>query len=334
MSDSADKTIIRSSRKPSAADETVIRPSPGRRATQAPKQAIPSDNFDLPAMNIQPQAAAQQISPDVIVQHIGPNINDLISCATTLLGVYSHLKNTMSHSDENGLYSRLINEVKLFERHSKELMIKPEIVLASRYILCSMLDEAIMNTPWGSTGQWSQHTLLSTFHNETAGGEKFFLLLDRMRQTPAENIEILELMYLCLSIGFEGKYRVIHNGKEQIELIRDDLFSLIRNFRGEFERDLSFGWHGQQGNASTLTEYLPIWVVASVFSAIMFFSYLGFHFWLSESSFEIMDRIDKITTVMDEKKKVNLSKGFEKSAESARERDGDNIFKRRGVTNE
>lgn len=330
MSESADKTIIRSSRNPSAVDQTVVRPSPGRRASQAPRQAIPSDNFDLPVMQGQPQSVMPQINPDVIVQHVGPNINDLISCAATLLGVYSHLKNTMNHNDENGLSSRLINEIKLFEKHSKEFMIKPEIVLASRYILCTMLDEAIMNTPWGSSGQWSQHTLLSTFHNETAGGEKFFLLLDRMRETPAENIDILELMYLCLSIGFEGKYRFFNNGKEQIEIIRDDLFSLIRNFRGEFERDLSFGWRGQQGNQSTLTEYLPIWVVASVFSMIMFFSYLGFHLWLSESSSSIVDRIDKITLVMDEIKKVDKSSFHRKE----NERDSDNIFKRRGVTNE
>lgn len=330
MSDTADKTIIRSSRKTPTADETVIRPSPGRRASQNPRQspgqAIPSDNFDLPVMQAQERAAPQQINPDVIVQHIGPNVNDLISCAATLIGVYSQLKNTMAHNDESGLYSRLINEIKLFEKHSKELMIKPETVLASRYILCTMLDEAIMNTPWGSTGQWSQHTLLSTFHNETAGGEKFFLILDRMRETPAENIEIIELMYLCLSIGFEGKYRVIYNGKEQIELIRDDLFSLIRNFRGEFERDLSFGWTGQLGKTSTLTEYLPVWVVASVFSMIMFFSYLGFHLWLSESSSNVMDRIDKITTIMDESKQVKKTSSFKKNTE----RDADNIFIRRG----
>lgn len=329
MSESADKTIIRSSRK-STVDQTVVRPSPGRRAAQpvSSRQTIPSDGFEMPVM--QSQASAAPVNPDVLVQNIGPNINELISCTATLIGVYSHLKNSMSHNDENGLHSRLINEIKLFEKHSKELMIKPEVVLASRYILCSMLDEAIMNTPWGSSGSWSQHTLLSTFHNETSGGEKFYLVLDRMRETPAENIDILELMYLCLSIGFEGKYRVISNGKEQIELIRDDLFSLIRNIRGEFERDLSFGWSGQQSNASTLTEYLPIWVVASVFSIIMFFSYLGFHLWLSESSFSVMDKIDKIAIVMEENKK-----GSEPSFErKQKEREGDDIFKRRGVTNE
>ena len=331
MDELADKTIIRSARQ-SSADQTVVRPSPGRRGGQQPRQTIPSDNFELPPVTqtAQSSASQRQINPDIVFQQIGPHINMLISCSSILLGVYSSLKNTMTHNDEKGLYSRLVNEIKLFERHAKEEMIQPEIVLASRYVLCSMLDEAILNTPWGSAGQWSQHTLLSTFHNETAGGEKFFLLLDRMREMPAENVEILELMYLCLSLGFEGKYRVIHNGKEQIELIRDDLFSLIRNFRGEFERDLSFGWHGSENNASTLTQYLPLWVVASVFAAIMFFSYLGFRVWLFESSFEVTDRIEKINTVLEENTNKKSSFTFEKSKNNS----ADNIFKVRGSDSE
>jgi len=331
MDELADKTIIRSARQTSA-DQTVIRPSPGRRGGQASRQSIPSDNFELPPIH---QAASQgvasrQINPDVVFQSIGPHVNKLVSCSSILLGVFSSLKNTMTHNDESGLYSRLVNEIKLFERHAKDEMLQPEIILASRYILCAMLDEAILNTPWGSSGQWSQHTLLSTFHNETAGGEKFFLLLDRMREMPSENIEILELMYLCLSLGFEGKYRLIHNGKEQIELIRDELFSLIRNFRGEFERDLSFGWHGSEHTKSTLTQYVPLWVIASVFASIMFFSYFGFRVWLFESSFEVTERIEKINNVLEENKTKKSLFTFDKEKNN----NNDNIFKVRGSGNE
>lgn len=330
MDELADKTIIRSARS-TTGDQTVIRPSPGRRGSQSPRQTIPSDTFEVPAVSSsQASINNQQVNPDILVQQIGPHINILISCSSTLLGVYSSLKNTMHHNDERGLYSRLVNELKIFERHAKEEMVQPEIVLAARYVLCSMLDEAILNTPWGSAGHWSQHTLLSTFHNETAGGEKFYLLLERMKQTPAENIDMLELMYLCLSLGFEGKYRVIHNGKEQIEIIRDDLHSLIRNFRGEFERDLSFGWHGVERKASTLTEYLPLWVVASVFAAIMFFSYLGFRVWLSESSVEVTDRIDKINTILNENQEKQSAFQFDKVNKES----SDNIFKVRGTGNE
>ena len=74
----------------------------------------------------------------------------------------------------------------------------PETVLAARYVLCTFLDEIVLGTPWGSESVWSTQSLLSSFHNETWGGEKFFLILDSMLQDPAGNINLIELMYVCL----------------------------------------------------------------------------------------------------------------------------------------
>lgn len=60
--------------------------------------------------------------------------------------------------------------------------------------------------PWGNESEWSKISLLSSFHNETFGGEKFFQLLDRLSKNPVKHLPMLELMYLCLALGFEGKY--------------------------------------------------------------------------------------------------------------------------------
>jgi type VI secretion system protein ImpK len=51
---------------------------------------------------------------------------------------------------------------------------------------------------------WSRHSLLVTFHNETWGGEKFFQLLAKLAQNPQQHAHLLELMYYCLALGFEG----------------------------------------------------------------------------------------------------------------------------------
>ena len=146
-----------------------------------------------------------------------------------------------------------------------------------------------------SESAWPQRTLLSVFHNETSGGEKFFLILDRMKEQPAENLYILELMYIILSLGFEGKYRVIHRGRDMIEQMRDDLFSTIRRQRGEYERSLSPSWRGLGRTRKSLTQYVPMWVVASIVGAILFLSYSGFRVWLYDSSSPVVEQLDKIT---------------------------------------
>ena len=215
----------------------------------------------------------------------------------------------MSHPNVGGLHQRLVNEIKAFEANAKEQGIKPEVVLSARYILCTVLDEAVLNTPWGAESAWTQRTLLSMFHNETSGGEKFFLILDRMRDMPAENLSILEMIYIFLSLGYEGKYRVLHRGKEALEQIRDELFRIIRNHRGEYERSLSPSWEGLGRIKNSLAEYIPMWVIASVVAGVLLVSYTGFRYWLYQSSAPVAQQLVDISNNKPEKakKRFNLN---------------------------
>lgn len=296
-SDESDKTVFR--QPPSGdSDRTQIRPTPGRRgpAPGQPTAPAATPNY-VPQQPRQPQyaAARQHVDHDAGHFHAGHGLNPLVNTASTLLAVFEKTRHTVSHPDVGGLHQRLVGEIKNFETQAKEQGIKPEIVLSARYALCTALDEAVLNTPWGSESAWTQRTLLSVFHNETAGGEKFFLLLDRVRQTPAENIYILELFYILLSLGFEGKYRVIHRGRDTLEQIRDELFRIIRSYRGEYERELSPSWHGLGKIRNTLTQYIPMWVMASIIGAVLLLAYSGFRFWLYQSSSPVAEQLTEIS---------------------------------------
>ncbi len=299
-SDDSDKTVFR---QPSVdGDRTVIRPMPGGRG--AAPQAPPHQPMQAP-----PQAPVQQASTPAYqpqqtqVINGGTNayfstssgLNPLVNAASTLIAVFEKTRVSVSHPDVGGLHQRLVSEIKTFESTAKQTGIKPEIVLSARYAVCAALDEAVLNTPWGSESAWPQRTLLSVFHNETSGGEKFFLILERMKEQPAENLYILELMYIFLSLGFEGKYRVIHRGRDIIEQLRDDLFTIIRRQRGEYERSLSPNWQGLGRTRNSLTSYIPMWVVASIVGAVLLLSYSGFRGWLYDSSSPIVDQLDEIT---------------------------------------
>jgi type IV/VI secretion system ImpK/VasF family protein len=80
--------------------------------------------------------------------------------------------------------------------------------------------------------------LLVTFHNET-WGEKFFQLLARLSQNPREHILLLEMINYCLLLGFEGRYRVLDNGRTQLETIKQRLWQMIRGVRGSYPPPLS-----------------------------------------------------------------------------------------------
>lgn len=296
-SDKNDKTVFRQPKM--NPDRTVIRPAPGGRSTARTEPSPAVAPVQPPVQPVQaqyqPQPASQptghQASPSFAT---GSGLNPLVNAASTLIAVFEKTRQSVSHADVGGLHQRLANEIRLFENKMKELSVQPEVILSARYCVCAALDEAVLNTPWGSESGWSQRTLLSVFHNETAGGEKFFLILDRMKDYPAENIDILELLYIFLSLGFEGKYRVIQRGRDAIEQLRDELFTSIRRQRGEYERSLSPSWQGLGNIRNSLASYIPLWVVASVLGVILVLSYSGFRFWLFESSSPVVAKLDQI----------------------------------------
>lgn len=295
-SDDSDKTVFQ--QPVPGGDRTVILPKPGGRgsapnAGQVSPTVPPRPAAPQPARQPQP---APVVDREAAYFRTNNGLNGLVNAASTLLAVFEKTRGTLSHPDVGGLHKRLGNEVRAFESQLRELGYKQETTIAARYIICTALDEAVLNTPWGSESAWAQRTLLSVFHNETSGGEKSFVIIERMGQAPMDNIDIIEFFYICLSLGFEGKYRFVARGRDSLDRIKDDLFSIIRRSRGEYERTLSAKWHGLGSVRKTLSHYIPTWVIVVVALALLFFSYTGFRYWLYQSATPVADSLQAIIT--------------------------------------
>ncbi len=293
----SDKTVFRT---PSGgADHTVLKPMPGGRR---------QNSYSTRAAPVQRQHYQQQnFDNDVASYGDTMGLNPLVNAASVLIAVFEKTRNAVSHPDVEGLHQQLINEIKTFESRAKEQGLRSEIVLSARYILCTILDEAVLNTPWGSRSSWHQRSLLSVFHNETSGGEKFYLILDKLRESPSKNLNILELIYICLSVGFEGKYGLANRGKEKIDRKRDELYSIIRKYRGDYERQLSPNWQGLGRSQNTLTSYVPLWVVASFVGVVLFISYSGFRYWLYSSSVPVVAKLESISNTNSVSRRIRFT---------------------------
>lgn len=157
----------------------------------------------------------------------GQSINPMIDAATPLLGLVQRVRQLSRYDRINELYQRVETEIQAIE---SELMVQGYehgVVLSFRYILCSFIDEAVMSRDWGSQSEWSQHSLLARFHNETWGGEKVFVLLARLQEEPVRYRDILQFIYLCLCLGFEGRYKVMSQGREEFERMFRQLHNLL-----------------------------------------------------------------------------------------------------------
>jgi len=268
-------------------DRTILRPTPGgRRGPAAPSAPAPAPP-QQPLAQQPPQPYGQpaaQVQPVGGLPDLSGGLNPLTNAATTLLALIAQLRDSASHTDPESLFQHVSQEVQQFEAAARSKGEPSDVILGARYILCTAVDETVLNTPWGSQSVWATQTLLGTFHNETWGGEKFFQLLDRLIQEPARNLHLLELMYLCIALGFEGKFRVQERGRAMLDSVQDNLYQTIRLHRGDIERGLSPRWHGVQDKRARLARYVPLWVVAAVAAGLLLLVYWGFLMAISGSA--------------------------------------------------
>jgi type VI secretion system protein ImpK len=267
-------------------DRTIIRPMPGGRRPGSGA----SDQTQMPsgagaAADPDRTVSTGRVTATVVAADLSQaSFNPLVGAASALLGLAIRLKNSGEHRDVDALRRRVIDEVKTFERRANETGLSPQSVRSGRYALCATLDDLVLNTPWGAASAWGQQSMVALFHNETSGGERFFDLLEKLERDPGRYAEVLELMYLCLSLGFEGKYRVMSQGSMRHGEVREGLFRLIRARRGDFERELSPRWRGVDAGHKPLSSYVPLWVIGVGTAALITVMFVLFSYSLNSDS--------------------------------------------------
>jgi type VI secretion system protein ImpK len=237
------------------------RPRPGAGRRGAPDATYSRPTISQP-VDVEPLSPAARA-------FLGIGLNPLVQAASPLLLLTGQLRATPASMDVAGLRRQALEEVRRFEDQARAAGVRNEIVLAARYALCAGMDEAVLSTPWGAQSEWAQHPLLVALHREAWGGEKFFEMLDRISADPERHIDLMELQYLVLALGFTGKYQMIARGHEQLADLQQSLYRKIRSVRGIAASELSLQWRGLEDRRNRLIRYVPWWVVAAAAVAIV-----------------------------------------------------------------
>jgi type IV/VI secretion system ImpK/VasF family protein len=115
----------------------------------------------MPLQQIQKPTKEQTLSVDYV--DLSPLPSGETKPARYCLSLVEELKN------------KIIQEIQQFQITAQAEGVDPQTISSARYVMCTVLDEAVLNTPWGANSNWSQHSLLSLFHKEVSGGERFNL---------------------------------------------------------------------------------------------------------------------------------------------------------------
>jgi type VI secretion system protein ImpK len=275
--------------EPEKTERTVVRPVPGGRRPAPPPDRTPASDRDpapQPAIPVGDGAESMAIG-----------VNPLIAAAAPLLQLLARLRNTFNQPDPGDLLERAVRAMRGFEQRVRDLALPMELLRPAHYALCASLDDVVLNTPWGSTGIWDARSLVSTFHQEVRSGERFFDLLGQMRQNPGKFLPVIELMYLCISLGFQGRYRLSPRGPAELDRLREETYALIVRQRQAAEPDLSPHWRGVAAAYRPMRATVPVWVAASAALAVIAALFVWFSLSLNAASDELFARMLNVPPV-------------------------------------
>lgn len=214
------------------------------------KTPLPACQFNSPVSNNLPTSSIA---------------SSLIAAASPLLSIMSAIRNAEDHSNIELLRTKLLYIIQNFEAQTKAAGYSERTILAARYCLCTAIDEAVLSTQWGRNSLWSNQSLLATIHKETWGGEKFYIILEKMSQEKNVETDLLQLFYLILSLGYEGKY---YNDKHKIIDVKNNLFEKI--ITNHEEPTLPFSPYPKPPSSlSNKKHFIPAWTLILIASTLV-----------------------------------------------------------------
>ncbi|MBF0332326.1 MAG: type VI secretion system protein TssL [Alphaproteobacteria bacterium] len=265
-------------------DSTILIPNPGGRLKAA---ARPPSTHDMQEERL--AALAPSPEPPALARAAARSTNPLVAAAGPLLQLLVRLRSATGGPDVDGLRRLVVDTMRGYERVIADA-VPAEQARAAHYALCATIDDVVQNTPWGSQSTWVKQSVVSQFHRDVTGGDRFFEILARYQSEPERSGGLLELMYLCLSLGFEGRLRVLPRGSDELARLRENLFEILGR-RGDRAQDLSPRWRGLSAPHRGVGAAIPLWVFAAGAVASLTALYMILLLMLNDHSDDVFGRL-------------------------------------------
>ncbi len=165
--------------------------------------------------------------------------NPLIDAANPLFSLAGRLTAASLSLPVDLIQKECIREIEAFQRAAENHGLRAEYVFVGRLLLCTMLDDMMAETAVGKHGLWLPYRLSLVFHPEASNEERFFFILQRILKDPIVYMDLMELMYICLSLGFKGVYRHADREDDSLNQVTNLLYKQIRLHQNDTGKKLS-----------------------------------------------------------------------------------------------
>lgn len=221
-------------------------------AGQQPQMAVHSPRIPLAeALRVRDLGAASSSNP-------------LLAAAASLLILLGRLRTGLVELQVAPLMEHVTREIDRFERNALSAGINPHEALVAKYALSGTADDIVQNLPGSDRGNWQQYSMVARFFHKRDSGVGFFQEAEKALHAPAQNYNLLELMLVCLSLGFEGQFRTMPNGAAELSRIRSAIYESLRRVHPRPDEDVSVQWQPVVQGKGRRFARIPVSAVAGI----------------------------------------------------------------------
>lgn len=186
-------------------------------------------------------------------------------------------------SDAASFRAQLWAGVKLADEEARRRGYSAEDIELAIFAVVAFLDESILNTRLPVFADWPRQPMQEERYGHHVAGEIFFQNLQKLlgRTDSQELADLLEVYYLCLLLGFAGKYSM--GGRGELRSIAAQAGEKIQRIR-RTGAEIAPGWR-LPGNETARAAGADPWVMRLMIGAgfcfvLMLILFLGFYFLL------------------------------------------------------
>lgn len=208
---------------------------------------------------------------------------DLVSLATPVLDLVMRIR--AGQIVPSAEMRQLVDgRLKDLETRGAQLGFKEAQLQSVKFALAAFVDETVLAGGFAVRNEWERSPLQLQYFQEQFAGVKFFDRLEALLKNAEAEADVIEVYYLCLLLGFKGKYHIY---------LEDQLPGVLQNVAGQLQRVgrlknslLSPHWKINDQPAppqESKVPTMPAWVklVALGSLALVALSYLLFQFLLT-----------------------------------------------------
>jgi len=194
---------------------------------------------------------------------------DISALCSDLFLMIIRMREAEDLGDPASLRKLIAYYLDLFEKNCKTIGMAADSIAEAKYAIVALMDETVLSVPGSCRDYWISRPMQLDYFGENIAGQEFFNKLQNLLLQTENKKDVLEVYFLCLALGFEGKYK-ISNPEERVAII-DDLGRKLRRTRVRVSAELSP--HGRRAETSVARRsasfLFPFWLTGIIGVSVM-----------------------------------------------------------------